>query len=92
MWAVNSTSGNPAIGLGTELDAIACVVIGGTLLTGGVGYVIGTFAGVLVFGTIATIIRFQGLDSSAARIALGVLLLSFIVMQRLVVHGAGRKK
>ncbi len=90
MWAMNSTSGNPAIGLGTELDAIACVVIGGTLLTGGVGYVVGTLAGVLVFGTIATVIRFQGLESSDARIALGILLLAFITMQRIVVQGAAR--
>ena len=90
MWAMNSTSGNPAIGLGTELDAIACVVIGGTLLTGGVGHVVGTFAGVLIFGTIATIIRFAGMDSSNSQIALGFLLLAFIVMQRLVVQGAAR--
>lgn len=91
LWAMNSTSGNPAIGLGTELDAIACVVIGGTLLTGGVGRVVGTFAGVLVFGTIASMIRFQGLDSSFARIALGVLLLAFILLQTAVVARAGKK-
>jgi simple sugar transport system permease protein len=91
LWAMNSTSGNPAIGLGTELDAIACVVIGGTLLTGGVGKVVGTFAGVLVFGTIATMIRFQGLDSSFSRISLGVLLLAFIVLQMGVVKRAGKK-
>ena len=47
-------SGNPAMGMGLELDAIAAVVIGGTLLTGGVGYVAGTLLGVLIFGTIQT--------------------------------------
>ena len=91
LWSLNTRSGNPAIPLGTELDAIACVVIGGTLLTGGVGKVIGTLAGVLVFGTIATMIRYQGLDSSWSRIALGVLLLAFIVIQTAVVQSAGKK-
>ncbi len=91
LWVMNSTSGNPAIGLGTELDAIACVVIGGTLLTGGVGQIIGTFAGVLVFGTIESMIRFKGLESSRTRIALGLLLLAFIVLQKIVVRSADRK-
>lgn len=88
LWALNSKSGNPAIGLGTELDAIACVVIGGTLLTGGVGGLFGTVGGWLVYGTIATMIRFQGLDSSYGRIALGVLLLAFILLQTIIMRSA----
>ncbi len=68
-----------------ELDAIAAVVIGGTLLTGGVGYVLGTLVGVLIFGIIQTAVTFEGtLDSWWTRIAVGVLLLAFILMQRLV--------
>lgn len=68
-----------------ELDAIAAVVIGGTLLSGGVGYVFGTLVGVLIFGIIQTAITFEGtLDSWWTRIAVGVLLLAFILMQRLV--------
>lgn len=91
LWAMNSKSGNPAIGLGTELDAIACVVIGGTLLTGGVGGLVGTIGGLLVYGTIATMIRFQGLDSSYGRIALGVLLLAFILLQTFIMKSASKR-
>jgi galactofuranose transport system permease protein len=68
-----------------ELDAIAAVVIGGTLLTGGRGLVIGSVIGVLVLGTIQTFISFDGtLSSWWTKIAIGVLLLAFVVMQRLV--------
>ena len=45
-------SGNPNAGMEWELRAIAAVVIGGTLLTGGVGYVVGTLLGVLILGLI----------------------------------------
>ncbi|MBU5441294.1 galactofuranose ABC transporter, permease protein YjfF [Paenibacillus sp. MSJ-34] len=70
---------------GMELDVIAAVVIGGTLLTGGVGYVVGTFFGVLIQGVIQTIISFEGtLSSWWTRIVIGVLLLLFILLQRLL--------
>nr|WP_211240413.1 ABC transporter permease [Haloglycomyces albus] len=76
-------SANPLQGVGFELDAIAAVVIGGTLLTGGYGFVLGTMAGVSVLGLIDTIIAFQGnLSSWWARIAIGALLLAFILLQR----------
>jgi simple sugar transport system permease protein len=77
------SSGNPADGMGFELDVIASVVIGGTLLTGGVGSMVGTLTGVLIFGTIQTALTFDGrLDSSWLRIAMGALLLLFILFQR----------
>ncbi len=70
---------------GLELDAIAAVVIGGTLLSGGSGYVIGTLAGVLVLGMIQTLIAFDGeLSSWWTRIAIGSLLLAFCLLQRLL--------
>lgn len=76
-------SGNPADGVGFELDVIASVVIGGTLLTGGVGTMAGTLTGVLIFGTIQTVLIFDGrLNSSWLRIAMGALLLLFILFQR----------
>ncbi|MCF6411535.1 galactofuranose ABC transporter, permease protein YjfF [Pseudalkalibacillus salsuginis] len=69
---------------GLELDAIAAVVIGGTLLTGGIGYVAGSVIGVLILGVIQTLIVFEGtLSSWWTKIAIGVLLLLFIVFQRL---------
>ncbi|MEZ5304716.1 MAG: galactofuranose ABC transporter, permease protein YjfF [Verrucomicrobiales bacterium] len=76
-------SGNPLNGMGLELDAIAAVVIGGTLLTGGSGSVAGTLLGVLIYGTILTALDFHGgLDSSWQRISIGILLLLFILLQR----------
>ena len=70
---------------GMELDAIAAVVIGGTLLTGGVGYVAGSLVGVLILGVIQSLITFDGtLSSWWTRIAIGVLLCVFCLMQRLL--------
>lgn len=78
-------SGNPASFSGLELDAIAAVAIGGALLTGGVGFVPGTMMGVLILGLIQTLISFQGnLNTWWTRIAVGVLLLLFIGLQKLV--------
>lgn len=77
-------SGYSLHAVGIELDAIAAVVIGGTLLRGGVGYVIGTLFGVLILGIIQTLIVFDGtLSSWWTRIAIGALLLLFCLLQRL---------
>ncbi|MDT7513922.1 galactofuranose ABC transporter, permease protein YjfF [Rhodoferax mekongensis] len=76
--------------VGLELDAIAAVVIGGTLLSGGVGYMVGTLFGVLTLGVIQTLIMFDGsLSSWWTRIVIGALLFVFCVLQR--VFEAGRK-
>lgn len=76
-------SGNPSMGIGLELDAIAIVVIGGTLLTGGRGHIFGTLLGILIFGTIQSAILFDGrLSSWWMRIVVGALLLVFILLQR----------
>jgi galactofuranose transport system permease protein len=70
--------------IGLELDAIAAVVIGGTLLSGGVGYVAGTLFGVLILGVIQTLISFDGtLTSWWTRIAIGALLFASCLLQRL---------
>ncbi|MEO8056837.1 MAG: galactofuranose ABC transporter, permease protein YjfF [Burkholderiales bacterium] len=69
--------------VGLELDAIAAVVIGGTLLSGGVGYVAGTLFGVLILGIIQTLIAFDGsLSSWWTRIVIGGLLFVFCLLQR----------
>src|SRR5207302_7711080 len=66
-------SGNPASCVGLELDAIAAVVIGGTLLSGGVGFMAGTLAGVLILGLIQTFITFKGdLNTWWTRIVVGL--------------------
>ncbi|MCX7279412.1 MAG: sugar ABC transporter permease YjfF [Burkholderiales bacterium] len=70
--------------VGMELDAIAAVVIGGTLLTGGSGYMVGTLFGVLMLGIIQTLISFDGsLSSWWTRIVVGALLFLFCLLQRL---------
>ena len=85
-------SGNPAQGTGFELDAIASVVMGGTLLTGGVGSLAGTLVGVLIFGTIQIALVFDGrLNSWWSRIVVGALLLIFIVFQKLLSRAAARR-
>ena len=77
-------SGYALDGKGMELDAIASVVIGGTLLTGGSGSILGTVLGVLVYGTIQVLIVFQGtLNSWWTRIAIGFLVFIFCSLQRL---------
>ncbi|PZD94012.1 sugar ABC transporter permease YjfF [Paenibacillus sambharensis] len=71
--------------VGLELDTIAAVVIGGTLLTGGVGYIAGTVIGVLIQGVIQTIISFEGtLSSWWTKIVIGLLLFVFILLQRVL--------
>lgn len=84
-YSLYTSSGNPNAGMGLELDAIAAAVIGGTLLSGGVGYLAGTFVGVLIFGIIQTAIIFQGtLSSWWTKIVVGVLLLVFILLQKAI--------
>jgi simple sugar transport system permease protein len=84
VMALYMLSGYSLHGMGLELDAIAAVVIGGTLLSGGIGYVFGTFVGVLILGIIQTLIAFDGsLSSWWTRIVIGVLLLVFCLLQRL---------
>jgi galactofuranose transport system permease protein len=77
--------------VGLELDAIAAVVIGGTLLTGGVGYVAGTLFGVLMLGIIQTLIAFDGtLSSWWTRIVVGLLLFVFCLLQRVLTRRTPR--
>ena len=85
VYTLYTSSGNATAATGLELDAIAAVVVGGTLLGGGVGSVVGTLVGVLIFGMIQTLITFQGtLSSWWTRILIGVLLLMFILLQKLI--------
>lgn len=78
-------SGNSSSFVGLEMDAIAAAVIGGTLLTGGVGGVPGTLMGVLILGLIQTLITFQGnLNNWWAKIFIGALLFLFISIQQIL--------
>ena len=85
LFTFYTLSGYSLTAVGMELDAIAAVVIGGTLLTGGYGFVLGSLLGVLLLGVIQTIISFEGtLSSWWTKIVIGSLLLVFIVLQRVL--------
>ena len=82
----------PLTGVGTELDAIAAVVIGGTLLSGGAGGMAGSLFGVLIQGLILTFINFDGsLSSWWSKIVVGVLLFAFIALQKLLLGVSARR-
>jgi ribose/xylose/arabinose/galactoside ABC-type transport system permease subunit len=73
-------------GVGWELDAIAAVIIGGTLLTGGAGFVLGSVIGALVLGLMNVLITRDGsIPPEATTIITGAILLVFVLLQRLVV-------
>ncbi|MBB4005139.1 galactofuranose ABC transporter, permease protein YjfF [Aurantimonas endophytica] len=87
-----TSAGYSLAAVGVELDAIAAVVIGGTLLTGGSGFVAGTFLGIMIMGLIQTYIVFDGtLSSWWTKIVIGFLLFAFIVLQRGLVWLSARR-
>lgn len=83
------SSGSQLEGVGMELDAIAAVVVGGTLLRGGIGSVFGTLVGVLIIGIIDTVIKTYegGFSSGFTKVVIGGLLLVFVVLQRSLSRG-----
>ena len=92
-YCMNTMSASVNQATGLEMDAIASSVIGGTLLTGGVGNVIGTLFGVLINGTIASIVQFNGrLASSWPNVLTAALLCFFIVLQSIFAKIKERNK
>ncbi len=92
-YCLNTMAGSVTQALGLEMDAISSAVIGGTLLTGGVGNVIGSFFGVLINGTISSIVKTNGkLASSWPNILTAALLFIFIVIQSIFAVVRKRKK
>ncbi|MDR1466212.1 MAG: sugar ABC transporter permease YjfF [Treponema sp.] len=92
VFSLYMLSGYGLHGQGMEMDAIAAVVIGGTLLSGGVGYVYGSVFGSLTIAIIQALIMFNGrINSWWTKITVGILLLLFIGLQRLIV-AMGNKK
>jgi len=86
IYAMNTSSGYPLAGNTLELSAIAASVLGGTMLTGGVGLVVGALFGGMILALISTIIIFNGsLNGAWIMIATGFLLFAFIVIQRWIV-------
>ncbi len=92
VFIMHSASGKTSIGLRSEMDAIASAIIGGTLLTGGVGNVIGTFFGVMILSSIQEIMAASKVQESYwQEIASGAMLALFILMQSVVLSRRGKK-
>ncbi|WP_439749820.1 ABC transporter permease subunit [Lactonifactor longoviformis] len=93
LFCLNTCSGFVEQAKGFEMDAIASAVIGGTLLTGGVGNVFGSLFGVLIKGTIEAFITFQGtLSSWWTKITIAALLCFFIILQSIFASAKAKKK
>ena len=91
VFCMDLQSADPSAAVGLELDAIAAVVIGGTLLSGGVGTVAGTLLGVLIIAIIGTSTNFENLISWWRQIVTGGLLLVFIALQKVLTRTADRR-
>jgi ribose transport system permease protein len=76
-----TTTGSSTHGSLYELDAIAAVVIGGTLLLGGRGTIVGTVLGVLIFTTLSNVFTLNNLSSSAQAVAKGVIIVLAVLLQ-----------
>ncbi|TFV83035.1 ABC transporter permease [Blastococcus sp. CT_GayMR20] len=92
MIMARTTTGSSTHGTLYELDAIAAVVIGGTLLIGGRGTIVGTVLGVLIFTTLGNVFTLNNLSSSAQAVARGVIIVAAVLLQMRLVSGEGRSR
>jgi simple sugar transport system permease protein len=90
---MHKPAGNASVAMRSEMDAIASSIIGGTLLTGGVGNVIGTFFGTMILATIQKIIALSPLNESWWQdMASGALLGFFILLQSVVLSSREKRR
>ncbi|MDO8142949.1 MULTISPECIES: ABC transporter permease [unclassified Isoptericola] len=82
MMLARTGAGSSTNGLLYELDVIAAVVVGGTLLAGGRGTIIGTVIGVLIFATLSNVFIINNLDSSVQQIAKGAIIVGAVLLQQ----------
>ncbi|MEN0128603.1 MAG: ABC transporter permease [Brevundimonas sp.] len=82
MMLGRTTAGSSTNGQYYELDAIAAVVVGGTLLAGGRGTIVGTVLGVLIFTTLTNVFTQNNVSSSAQNVAKGVIIVVAVLLQR----------
>jgi ribose transport system permease protein len=82
MMLARTGAGSSTNGLLYELDAIAAVVVGGTLLAGGRGTIVGTVIGVLIFQTLTNIFIQNNLDSSVQQIIKGAIIVVAVLLQQ----------
>ena len=92
VFLMHKPAGNASVAMRSEMDAIAASIIGGTLLTGGVGNVIGTFFGAMILSTIQKIIALSPLNASWWQdMASGAMLGFFIILQSVVLANRAKK-
>ena len=84
MLIARTTTGTSTHGQLLELDAIAAVVIGGTLLSGGRATIVGTVFGVLIFATLTNVFTLNNLDTSTQAVAKGVIIIAAVLLQQRV--------
>ncbi|GAA3748176.1 ABC transporter permease [Salinactinospora qingdaonensis] len=89
MLLARTTAGTSTHGMLYELDAIAAVVIGGTLLSGGRGTIVGTVFGVLIFTTLTNVFTLNNLDTSTQAVAKGVIIVVAVLLQQRVASRNG---
>ena len=93
VFLIHKPAGNASVAMRSEMDAIAASIIGGTLLTGGVGNVVGTFFGAMILATIQKIIALSPLNASWWQdMANGAMLSFFILLQSVVLMRRNKKK
>jgi len=92
MLMARTTTGSSTHGTLYELDAIAAVVIGGTLLIGGRGTIVGTVLGVLIFTTLSNVFTLNNLSSSAQAVAKGVIIVAAVLLQQRVANRSPRRR
>jgi ribose transport system permease protein len=90
MLVARTTTGTAQHGQLYELDAIAAVVIGGTLLTGGRGTIVGTVFGVLIFTTLTNVFTLNDLDTSTQAVAKGLIIVGAVLLQQRLSLRSGR--
>ncbi|MCC3266891.1 ABC transporter permease [Arthrobacter gengyunqii] len=92
MMMGRTTAGTSTHGLLFELDVIAAVVVGGTLLVGGRGTIVGTVLGVLLFSILINVFTQNNLDTSVQQVAKGaIIVVAVLLQQRFAVRGNRRK-
>lgn len=91
MMLARTTAGTSTHGTLYELDAIAAVVVGGTLLVGGRGTIMGTVLGVLIFSTLTNVFTQNNLSTSVQAIAKGVIIVIAVLLQQRFANRAARK-
>lgn len=83
IWVSRLTVGEPTAGTGTELDAIAVVVIGGTSLFGGEGGIGGTVIGAIIVGVLANVLNLLGVSPFTQQIVTGALIVLAVLLGRI---------